>query len=357
MRALVSALFLLLGPAGLIAEGRSELDILRARCAEQERQIRTLEKEIEDLHGQLALERRRSRGVEPSAAAASSVAPSPAADYTVKTGDTLSLIARRYRTSAAALMKENGIEDPTRLRVGQKLALPADSQLPKAVVAEAAAPAPSQDEVAAKPAPSQKSTDSEPPTSGNNEYTVQRGDTLYGIARRHKMKISSLRALNPKLEDKIIVGQTILVAGEPRQPRRASIGTSQTQTIAIKETAPAPDKPSPTKRKVTEAPKSQPAAPTPAEAPKKKSSEEEQEEQKPEPAPETADSQDAAEVTVETPSLPPTLSSIIVMEEVSFGDFARKHGTTSEELNTLNGWSFQPDLVLARGSEIYVPTR
>ena len=62
MRPLALALTVLLGPAALVAEGRTELEILRARCTEQERQIRTLEVEIENLHSQIALERRRARG-------------------------------------------------------------------------------------------------------------------------------------------------------------------------------------------------------------------------------------------------------------------------------------------------------
>ena len=65
MRILAFALSIFLGPASFLAEGRSELDILRARCGEQERQIRTLETDIENLHSQLALERRRARGASP----------------------------------------------------------------------------------------------------------------------------------------------------------------------------------------------------------------------------------------------------------------------------------------------------
>ena len=41
--------------------------------------------------------------------------------------------------------------------------------------------------------------------------------------------------------------------------------------------------------------------------------------------------------------------------KVSFGDFAKRHGTTPEQLNALNGWDFRSSLVLAKGSEIYVP--
>ena len=106
MRILAFALSIVLGPASLLAEGRSELEILRARCSEQERQIRTLETDIENLHSQLALERRRARGADPGARSAAS--PKSQETCTVKTGDTLSSIARRYNTSVDTLMKTNG---------------------------------------------------------------------------------------------------------------------------------------------------------------------------------------------------------------------------------------------------------
>lgn len=44
--------------------------------------------------------------------------------YTVKKGDTLSSIAAAHKTTVAALVKLNGLKDPNRLSVGQKLKLP-----------------------------------------------------------------------------------------------------------------------------------------------------------------------------------------------------------------------------------------
>ena len=41
--------------------------------------------------------------------------------YTVKRGDTLNAIARRYRVTTAQLMRWNGIKDPRKLREGQRL--------------------------------------------------------------------------------------------------------------------------------------------------------------------------------------------------------------------------------------------
>jgi LysM repeat protein len=44
--------------------------------------------------------------------------------YTVVKGDTLRKIAHRFKTTASAIMAENGITDPTKLSIGRKLRIP-----------------------------------------------------------------------------------------------------------------------------------------------------------------------------------------------------------------------------------------
>lgn len=46
--------------------------------------------------------------------------------YTVVKGDTLTRIAHKFRTTATALMAENGITDPTKLTIGKKLRIPSE---------------------------------------------------------------------------------------------------------------------------------------------------------------------------------------------------------------------------------------
>lgn len=58
--------------------------------------------------------------------------------YIVKSGDTLSKIAKRYGTTAKAIESENGLST-TRIKVGEKLKIPAKAE---AVPAAAPAPAP-----------------------------------------------------------------------------------------------------------------------------------------------------------------------------------------------------------------------
>jgi LysM repeat protein len=67
--------------------------------------------------------------------------------YIVKSGDTLSKIARRYGTTVKAIESENGLST-TRIKVGEKLKIPA-----KAEAAPAEAPTPAPAPAAAPPAP------------------------------------------------------------------------------------------------------------------------------------------------------------------------------------------------------------
>ena len=49
------------------------------------------------------------------------------ATHTIKKGDTLYSLAKRHKTSVSRLMAANGIKDPTKLRVGQRLTIPGKS--------------------------------------------------------------------------------------------------------------------------------------------------------------------------------------------------------------------------------------
>jgi membrane-bound lytic murein transglycosylase D len=100
----------------------------------------------------------------PAAAAPSAAGPATASygdTYRVRRGDTLTRIAKRYGVSQHELAAQNGLSDPSRLRVGQVLQVPGG-----------AAPA--------RPA--------------GNVYTVQRGDTLDSIGRRFGVSANRIRA-------------------------------------------------------------------------------------------------------------------------------------------------------------------
>jgi len=65
--------------------------------------------------------------------------PSPSV-YVVEAGDTLGAIAIRFNVSVETLQAANGIDDPTRLRVGQELIIPVDGSVPVSTRAITATP-------------------------------------------------------------------------------------------------------------------------------------------------------------------------------------------------------------------------
>jgi membrane-bound lytic murein transglycosylase D len=111
--------------------------------------------------------------------------------YTVKRGDTLSAIARRYGITVRDIQEANKLTS-TRLSIRQQLAIPTAFA---PALPEALAPTPT---VAAG-------------AGGPRAYRVQRGDTLIGIARQFSTTVTALKQLNGLTSDRIKVGDVLTV--------------------------------------------------------------------------------------------------------------------------------------------------
>ncbi len=116
--------------------------------------------------------------------------------YVIQKGDSLSAIARRFKTSVAQLTSLNQISDSHRISIGQRLLLPQDT---------AAATGQSSTQIAASA-----------PTRGNDDsYSVRRGDTLSSIAKRFDVsELTLLQANNIDHPDRIYPGQKLQLPGQ-----------------------------------------------------------------------------------------------------------------------------------------------
>jgi membrane-bound lytic murein transglycosylase D len=115
-------------------------------------------------------------------------------EHVVTRGQTLSHIAERYGVSVAAIRATNNNVSPTRLQIGQKLTIPRSGQA-RAQVAR----------VAPAPAPAITAAD------GSRVVTVQRGDTLWTIARAHGVSTGDLMAMNNLKSSRIYPGDRLTV--------------------------------------------------------------------------------------------------------------------------------------------------
>jgi len=112
---------------------------------------------------------------------------SSAGVHVVQRGENLFRIALRYGTTAQALAAANGIVSVNHVYVGQRLVIPGRG---------ATAPAPAQ------------------PTPSGQTYTVRRGDTLSGIARRYGASTWALAQANSIRNPSFIyVGQVLRIPG------------------------------------------------------------------------------------------------------------------------------------------------
>ena len=306
------------------AFAKSELETLRSRCLEQERQIRQLEDENSRL---------RSDGHSsalPAARQESSVTPvkdekpysmaATTATYTVKSGDSFMKIARKVGTSPEKLAKSNGLKTSSIIRPGQKLKVPG-------AMAKTAAP------VSAEPAAAT-------PASGASSHKVRAGETFSSISRKHAISTEALIAANPKVKPSALrPGQVINL-----QSNRSSSVSSSTTLISTQPKAAAPTertatppmmKPTPmVQAAATEAPSAAPQTQTPAPA---------------EPP--------AVEKEILSPNPEKKIRPVTIEGEMTYGEFATKHGTDAERLNALNGLDLTTATVLAKGSELYVPAQ
>ncbi len=144
-------------------------------------------------------------------------------DYTVAKGDSLAKIAKKNSVSLKALEAANPGVVPTKLKVGQKLTIPAGG---KTSADATAAPAVAGSEV-------------------GTSYTVKSGDTLTKIAKAHGVKIKALQAANNLTTTKIKVGQKLTIPAKAEAAAPVAAPVVDTTPAPPVPPAPAPVMPAP----------------------------------------------------------------------------------------------------------------
>lgn len=136
---------------------------------------------------------------------------------TVASGDTLSQIAANHDVKTSELAAANGLSRPYHIYSGQKIVVPAKGSR--------AMRSPQQRATYARPVPRSTLSQRIPARrqrARDDTYVVQRGDTLYGVGRKYKMRAGDIAAANGlSNENKLYVGQRLKIPG--------AIGTSNTR--------------------------------------------------------------------------------------------------------------------------------
>ena len=98
--------------------------------------------------------------------------------YTVKSGDTLWSVAKKFGISVDELKKVNNLTSNS-LSIGQKLVIPSEKE-----------------------------------TTNKNVYTVQSGDTLYSIAKKYDVSVDAIKEANNLPNNTLTIGQILIIPTE-----------------------------------------------------------------------------------------------------------------------------------------------
>ncbi len=142
-----------------------------------------------------------------------------ALEHVVVKGDTFSTLAKKYSVTSKAIAEANPGVDSSRLKIGQKLKIPAPSIRSPGngtLVAEAA----------------------------GKSYTVKSGDTLGKIAKANGVTVNALRSANQLKTDQIKVGQKLSIPGKAAAAASETVRPGPgTGSVAIPSNPPPPANP------------------------------------------------------------------------------------------------------------------
>ncbi len=232
--------------------------------------------------------------------------PGKASTYTVRKGDTLGKIAAAHGVKLGALMTINNLDaqKAKRLKIGQKLTIPAGGVAVKSAKEQAKA--------AGKSAATGK-------LNKDGFYVIQSGDSFGKIASRFKVKVSDILKANNMTEAdarRLQIGQKIVIPG--KSPAAATPAAKNPETTDPEGTTPEGN---------VAVEEGQPKVVVPPPPP----------------------------VGGSTPVIDLSKTTIVEVteESISLEDFARKHNTNADTLRQLNQGCAQ---MLQKGDPIIIPT-
>ncbi len=144
---------------------------------------------------------------------------------TVKSGDTVSALAKKYGVSTSALEKTNHITKD-QIFAGQKITLPGTTKTTAKTTTKANAAAATTTKLSSTTAKT---------TTSKTTYTVKSGDTLWAISSKYGVTVNQIKKWNNLTSDAISTGQKLAISASAA--KTSSSSTSSTTTASTKKTA------------------------------------------------------------------------------------------------------------------------
>lgn len=134
--------------------------------------------------------------------------------YVVQKGDTLYSLSKKFQLTVGELRAANNLSESDVIKVGQKITIP------EADIGTAAAL-------------SSTNSKSISNSSKTKVYTVQKGDTLYSLARKNNISVADLMVLNNFDSSKVIkIGEKIKIPDLAVTPAKTTVANASNNTTS-----------------------------------------------------------------------------------------------------------------------------
>jgi len=155
------------------------------------------------------------------------------AKYTIHTlaqGETLSMLAEKYKTTVGDIMRLNGMHADTKLFIGQKIKIPASGHtVVRGGETKTTPPVTNTKPVVAAPAVTN--------TSAVLTHTVQPKETMYAISKKYGVTIDQIKKWNNITDNNLEIGQVIAI----NEKGIAEAATKRKEQVETKAIAAVPD--------------------------------------------------------------------------------------------------------------------
>jgi LysM repeat protein len=149
-------------------------------------------------------------------------------EYKVAKGDTLEKIAKNHGVTLKAIQAANPNVKPTKMKIGDKITIPAGGKTSAEVAPTSAAPVIGE--------------------SSTEAYKIKAGDTLTKIAKAHGTTVKAIQAVNNLTTTKIAVGKTLKIPVKVTAAPVAPVTPAAVEPMPLPPvTTPAPTVPAPVK--------------------------------------------------------------------------------------------------------------
>lgn len=163
--------------------------------------------------------------------------PAKTTVYEVAKGDTLDRIARRFNLRGSEIASINGITNPNKIRVGQKLMLPGDIDIKAPPKQKTSTGSKKSSSGAKKSTGSKSESNTVAADEGGNVYVVQPNDSLGKIAARKGTTVSALKKANNLTSDVIRQNQKLIIPGATEKASKTAVAADTKKGVEAEKKA------------------------------------------------------------------------------------------------------------------------